>query len=94
MQDWLTAIIDSVSKVTHIAPPDGNGKIIGIPVQQEGVVLSPSHGRNVCRSVTDARFAATTEIYPDSVKTIVKQCNDAQVASVVGALDFIINDVR
>ena len=92
VQRWLTAIIDSVREVTHIAPPDDDGQIIGHKVQQEGVISYLSHGLNVCRSVTEARYAATTEVYPDSAGVTDSQCNNAQVASVVGALDFMIKN--
>ena len=85
-------MIDSVSKVTHIAPPDDNGEIIGAKVQQEGVIYYPAHDLFLCSSVTDARYAVTTEVYPDSVKATDAQCNDAQVACVVGALDFLIKN--
>ena len=89
---WLLDIIDSVRKVTHIAPPDDKGKIIGKIVQQEGVVFFPDKDYDVCTTVTDARFTVTTEVYPDSDKTTAEQCNDAQVASVVGALDFLVKN--
>ena len=90
VKDWLTDMIDSVRKVTHIAPPDDKGEIIGEKVQQEGVIFVPAHDLKLCSTVTDARYAVTTEVYPDSAKATDAQCNDAQVACVVGALDFLI----
>ena len=36
--EFYKAIIDSVRKETHIAPPDEDNKLVGYPVQQDGVV--------------------------------------------------------
>ena len=88
--DWLADIIDAVREVTHIAPPDDDGEIMGWDVQQEGVVFLSTRKYSVCSSVTDSRFAVTTEVYPDSAKATDEQCNAAQVACVVAALDFLI----
>ena len=75
-------------KVTHIAPPDANGKIIGRNVQQEGVILEYFRALRVCTSVTYARYTVTTEAYPDSPRTTDAECNNAQAASIVGALEY------
>ena len=83
VQNWLGSIIDSVRKVTHIAASDANGELIGFKVPQEGVILAP-------QDFSIGPYAVTTEVYPDSVGTTDSQCNDAQVASIVGALDFMI----
>lgn len=37
-KEFQKAIIDSVKKVTHIAPTDSEGMIIGVPIEQEGVI--------------------------------------------------------
>ena len=81
-------------KVTHIATPDANGKIIGRNVQQEGVIFEYFRLLRVCTSVTYARYTVTTEAYPDSPRTTDAECNNAQVESVVGALDFIIKNMH
>mmetsp|Transcript_60633 Transcript_60633/g.130134 ORF Transcript_60633/g.130134 Transcript_60633/m.130134 type:complete len:357 (+) Transcript_60633:28-1098(+) len=87
---WHKAMIDSVRKVTHIAPADAEGKIIGEDVAQEGVIVIPSpRSLGLCSGVTNARYATTTEVYPDSPKATEEQCNRAQVACIVGALDHI-----
>ena len=75
-------------KVTHIAIPDVRGKILAHAVPQEGVILFPYGQANVCASVTDSQFAVTTEVYPDSKGMTQEQCNSAQVASIVGALEY------
>ena len=88
--EFQAAIIASVAKVTHIAPPDGNGQIIGADVEQDGVINYPVHELGLCTGVTDARYTTTTEVYPDSAKVTDDDCNRAQVAAVRGALDFVL----
>ena len=85
---WHTAMIAAVKQVTHIAPPDANGLIIGEPVTQDGVVLYPTKDLFLCSSVTNATYATTTEVYPDSARTNPVECNNAQVACITGGLDF------
>lgn len=88
---WHKAMIDSVRKVTHIAPADADGKIIGESVVQEGVIAIPSpKSLGLCSGMTNATFASTTEVYPDSPKATEDQCNEAQVACLAGALDYLI----
>ena len=76
-----------MEKVTHIAPPDPNGEIIGSKVTQHGVINYPFVELGLCAGVTDARFTTTTEVYPDSPKSPPEICNAAQVAAVRAALD-------
>lgn len=82
------AIIDAVAKVTHIAPPDASGRIIGEVPAQPGVINYPVRKLGLCASVTDAPYVTTTEVYPDSPKASPQQCNDAQVAAVRAAIDY------
>ena len=82
------AIIDAVEKVTHIAPADANGMIIGSPVVAPGVIRYPLRQLGLCAGITDARFKTTTEVYPDSPRATDAQCNDAQAAAVCAGLDF------
>ena len=84
------AIIDSVAKVTHVAQPDENGKLIGEPIQQPGVINYAKATLGLCGSVTDAPLVSTTEVYPDSPSATPEQCIQAQVAAVVGALDYLL----
>ena len=89
--EWHAAMIASVKEVTHIAPPDTEGKIIGEAVVQEGVIVIPKPSSlGLCSGVTNAEYATTTEVYPDSPKATDEQCNRAQVACVMGGLDYII----
>ncbi|KGM57808.1 peptidase [Lysobacter arseniciresistens ZS79] len=84
------AIIEAVAKVTHIAPADANGEIIGSEVVAPGVINYPVKSLGLCAGVTDARYVTTTEVYPDSPKATPQQCNDAQVAAVRAAIDFVL----
>lgn len=86
--DFHQAIIAAVEQVTHIAPADEDGKIIGSPVVAPGVIRYPQAKYAMCSSVTGARFTTTTEVYPDSVRATSQICNDAQVEAVCAALDF------
>ena len=89
--EWHTAMIDAVRRVTHIAPPDAKGNIIGEKVVQEGVIAIPSpRSIGLCAGVTNAAYATTTEVYPDSPSADDDQCNRAQVACITAGLDFII----
>ncbi|MET0328270.1 MAG: M14 family metallocarboxypeptidase [Luteimonas sp.] len=82
------AIIAAVERVTHIAPADGNGEMIGSPVVAHGVIEYPVETLGLCAGITGARYVTTTEVYPDSPRTSPEECNAAQVASVIAALDY------
>eukprot|EP00547_Thalassionema_nitzschioides_P013480 CAMPEP_0194244756 /NCGR_PEP_ID=MMETSP0158-20130606/11941_1 /TAXON_ID=33649 /ORGANISM="Thalassionema nitzschioides, Strain L26-B" /LENGTH=342 /DNA_ID=CAMNT_0038980335 /DNA_START=30 /DNA_END=1058 /DNA_ORIENTATION=- len=89
--DWHKTMIDAVRKITHIAPNDPDGTIIGETVVQEGVIAIPTPSSlGLCSGVTTASYATTTEVYPDSPKATPEQCNQAQVACIVGALEYIL----
>ena len=82
------AVIAAVEKVTHIAPADQNGEIIGSAVVAPGVIRYPLRQLGLCAGITDARYRTTTEVYPDSPRATAAQCNDAQAAAVCAAIDF------
>ncbi|WP_394537575.1 M14 family metallocarboxypeptidase [Lysobacter enzymogenes] len=82
------AIIAEVEKVTHIAPADARGEIIGSPVVARGVIDYPVRKLGLCAGITDARYRTTTEVYPDSPRATPEQCNQAQAAAVRAAIDF------
>lgn len=86
--EFQRAIIEAVSRVTHIAPADAQGRIIGSPVVAPGVIQYEMKRLGLCAGVTDARFTTTTEVYPDSARATPEQCTAAQVAAVRAALDF------
>ena len=76
----------------QIAPKEADGLLIGMELAQEGVVNAPTADLFLCSSVTNATYATTTEVYPDSPRAEVtdEQCNRAQVAAIVGGLDYIL----
>lgn len=82
------AIIAAVAKVTHIAPADEQGQIIGSTVVAPGVIEYPLTSLGLCASITAAPYKTTTEVYPDSPRATPEQCNAAQAAAVCAAIDF------
>ncbi len=79
------AVIAAVEKVTHIAPADDKGEIIGSPLVAHGVIEYPLVKLGLCAGITGATYTTTTEVYPDSPRATPQQCNDAQVAAVCAA---------
>lgn len=88
--EFQKAIIDSVRKVTHIAPPDERGMIIGVKIESEGVINYDLKKLFLCAGFSEAEYTTTTEVYPDSPKVTDENCNAAQVAAITGGLDFIL----
>ena len=86
--EFQQAIIAAVAKVTHIAPADAAGNIIGSPVLAPGVIEYAVKDLGLCTGLTDARYTTTTEVYPDSSRATPEQCIEAQVAAVRAGLDF------
>ena len=84
------AVIDSVEKVTHIAPPDEHGKIIGAPLEQKGVINYAKSELGLCGGFSGADYVTTTEVYPDSPQVDDENCIVAQVAAITGGLEYII----
>ena len=89
--EFQKAVIESVKKVTHIAPPDEKGNIIGEKLQAEGVIYYPLKKLFLCAGISDAPYTTTTEVYPDSPKVTDAICVDAQVAAIRGGLDYLRN---
>lgn len=87
--EFQHAIIQAVSAVTHIAEADETGCLIGEPLQQHGVIHYPKKALGLCGSVTAAPYVTTTEVYPDSPTASPAQCNQAQLATIVAALEFV-----
>lgn len=88
--DFQAAIIAGVERVTHIAPADDAGQIIGSDVTQPGVINYPVRALSLCAGITNARFTTTTEVYPDSPTATPQICIDAQIAAVRAGLDHAI----
>lgn len=86
--DFQRAIIDAVARVTHIAPADDKGEIIGSPIVAPGVIEYPMRRLGLCAGITGARYTTTTEVYPDSPRVTPELCNEAQVVAVCAAIEF------
>jgi hypothetical protein len=86
--EFQQAVITAVAKVTHIAPADAQGEIIGSPMVAPGVINYPLEELGLCAGITAARFKTTTEVYPDSPRATPEQCNAAQTAAVRAAIEF------
>jgi len=83
-------IIDSVEKVTHIAPSDDENRLIGVPLQQFGVINYAARELGLCMGLTEAPYVTTTEVYPDSPLVDDENCIIAQVAVITGALNYLL----
>ncbi len=87
--EFQKAIIESVEKVTHIAPADNDEKLIGVPLEQFGVINYAARELGLCMGLTNAPYVTTTEVYPDSPLVDDENCILAQVAVVTGALHYL-----
>lgn len=85
---FQAAVIAGVRRVTHIAPPDAEGRIIGKPVEQPGVIHYSARRLGLCMGMSEARFVTTTEVYPDSPRVDAAACVQSQVAAVRGGLEY------
>ena len=85
------AMIKAVAKLTHIAPADSNGKIIGSTVHSPGVIRYRLAQLGLCAGVTNAKYRSTTEVYPDSPRATDELCNQAQVAAIRAGIDYALN---
>ncbi len=83
------AIIDKVKTVTHIAPHDEQKKIIGVEIEQAGVINYDVKKLFLCAGFSDAQYKTTTEVYPDSPKVTDTICIEAQIAAIKGGLNYL-----
>lgn len=88
--EFQRAIIEAVQQVTHIAPADAQGGIIGSPLVAHGVIHYALQSLGLCAGITGARYTTTTEVYPDSPHATPEQCIAAQVVAVCAALEFVV----
>ena len=87
--EFQQAIIAAVERITHIAPADSKGEIIGSTVVAHGVIHYAMKELGLCAGITGARYTSTTEVYPDSPRATPEQCIAAQVAAVCAAVEFV-----
>ena len=86
--EFQRALIAAVSQVTHIAAADAQGRLIGAPLEQLGVINYAKKALGLCGGMTDAVYVTTTEVYPDSPGASPEQCDQAQVVTVCAAIEF------
>jgi hypothetical protein len=87
--DFQYAINKAVANITHIAPADEQGKLIGVKIEQFGVINYAGRELGLCMGLTDAEFVTTTEVYPDSPLVDDENCIRAQVVAISAAIDFV-----
>jgi hypothetical protein len=87
--DFQRCVIEHVEKVTHIAPSDDSGRLIGEKQAQFGVINYATVELGLCAGFSQSEYCTTTEAYPDSPLVDDENCVDAQVAAVVGALNYV-----
>lgn len=92
--EFQQAIIEAVEQVTHIAPADESGELIGSPVVARGVIRYPLKQLGLCTSITNAPYRTTTEVYPDSPRATAEQCNAAQAAAVCAAIEYALAHIK
>lgn len=90
--EFQKSIIDAVEKVTHIAPADESGKLIGVALEQNGVINYAAKELGLCMGMTTAGYVTTTEVYPDSPLVDNDNCNLAQAAVITGGLDYLLKN--
>ena len=83
------AIIAAVQRITHIAPADAQGSLIGSPLVAHGVIHYAMQALGLCAGMSGARYTTTTEVYPDSARATPEQCIAAQVAAVCAGVEFV-----
>ena len=83
------AIIAAVQRITHIAPADAQGSLIGSPLVTHGVIHYAMQALGLCAGMSGARYTTTTEVYPDSARATPEQCIAAQVAAVCAGVEFV-----
>lgn len=88
-KEFQQAIIEEVKTVTHIAPHDEQNRIIGVKIEQEGVINYPVKNLSLCSGFSNAEYTTTTEVYPDSPKATPAICIEAQIAAIQGGLNFL-----
>lgn len=90
--DFQRALICAVAEVTHIAPAEEDGSMLGFPVVSPGVVEYDNNAYHLCATITGAPFTTTTEVYPDSAETSLQECIRAQVVTVRRAIEFALSN--
>ncbi|MCG7546938.1 M14 family metallocarboxypeptidase [Pseudoalteromonas sp. Of7M-16] len=89
--EFQKCVINQVQKVTHIADADDNAQLIGVDIEQFGVINYDATTLGLCMGFTNAPYVTTTEVYPDSANTSEQECIDGQVAAILGVIQYLKN---
>jgi len=92
--DFQRCVIEHVEKVTHIAPTDDDGRLIGVKQTQFGVINYATTELGLCAGFSNREYCTTTEVYPDSPLSNEQNCVDAQVAAIVGAMNYVARQAK
>ena len=84
--EFQQAVLAAVAEVTHIAPADSAGQIIGSPTIAPGIIAYPVERLGLCIGMVPTAFRTITEVYPDSPRATPEQCRVAQVTAVRSAI--------
>ncbi|MCG9759692.1 MULTISPECIES: M14 family metallopeptidase [Pseudoalteromonas] len=87
--EFQKRIIEEVAEVTQIADADENGQLIGVDIEQHGVINYDGTALGLCMGMTNAAFVTTTEVYPDGQNATPENCIAGQVAAIRGALKYL-----
>ncbi|MEQ3530587.1 MULTISPECIES: M14 family metallocarboxypeptidase [Pseudoalteromonas] len=82
-------IIEEVAAVTQIADADDHGQLIGVDLEQHGVINYDGTALGLCMGMTNAAFVTTTEVYPDGQNATPENCIAGQVAAIRGAIKYL-----
>jgi len=88
--DFQKAINKAVAKVTHIASADTDNQLIGVQIEQLGVINYSASTLGLCMGLTNAPYVTTTEVYPDSPLINDEMCIQAQVTAILAAIAFVL----
>ncbi len=78
-----------MAAVTQIADSDDHGQLIGVDLEQYGVINYDGTALGLCMGMTDAAFVTTTEVYPDGQNATPENCIAGQVAAIRGAIKYL-----
>ncbi|GEK11829.1 M14 family metallopeptidase [Pseudoalteromonas peptidolytica] len=92
--EFQKCVIEEVKAVTQIAPSDINNQLIGVPIEQFGVINYDGTALGLCMGMTNAPYVTTTEVYPDGKNATPESCIVGQVAAICGALKFLQSNSR
>jgi hypothetical protein len=73
---------------------DENALLIGVLIEQFGVINYDGNQLGFCMGMTDTPYVITTKVHPDTPLANDENCIQGQVASVLIALNFILSEEK